>query len=53
MLSLADFKKLVADDIKNLSEKEIEVIYAVSTTFANVAYKKWSENKLLKKEKKC
>ncbi len=42
MLSLADFKKLVADDIRGLSEKEIEILFVVTNNFSNIAYKIWS-----------
>lgn len=48
MLSLADFKKLVAEDIKNLSEKEIESLYCASISFANFAFKKWTDEKIKK-----
>ncbi|QQR65402.1 hypothetical protein IPH92_02390 [Candidatus Kaiserbacteria bacterium] len=46
-MTLEEFKKLCADDIKNLPEKEVESLFRISTSFANFAYKKWIEQKVL------
>lgn len=51
-MTLEEFKKLCADDIKNLSEKEIELLYKASVNFANFAYKKWIEKRVLKQDSK-
>ena len=52
MISLIDFKKLVADDIQNLSEKEVELAYRIATVFGDVGIKKWIKKKLIEQAEK-
>lgn len=49
-MTLEEFKQLCAEDIKKLSEKEVGFLYNISMNFANFAYKKWIEKRVLKKD---
>jgi hypothetical protein len=49
-MTLEEFKKLCGKDIQGLSEKEVELLHRASTLFANLAYKKWVEQKVLKQK---
>lgn len=52
-MTLEEFKKISKDEIKDLSEKEIDLLFRMSNLFANFAYKKWVESKLQNKQEKC
>lgn len=49
-MTLEEFKKLCAEDIKGLSEKKVLALYEISKTFAEYAFKKWIEQKILKQK---
>lgn len=46
MISLEEFKKINADDISDLSEKEIEEMHNFSNIFCEYGMKKWLDSRL-------
>lgn len=52
MISLDEFKKINADDISDLSEKEVEEMHHFSNVFSEYGMKKWLEKRCTEEEQK-
>ncbi len=52
MISLEEFKKINAEDISDLSEKEIEEMYHFSNVFCEYGMKKWLDGRLNDEDRK-
>ncbi len=52
-MTLEEFKKIIGKEaVQKLSEEELLKQFKLSETFANFAYKRWVESKLLKNKTK-
>lgn len=51
-MTFEEFKKLCAEEIKGLPEKEVELLYRASTIVASAIHKKWFEKRIIKHSEK-